>query len=156
MIKEDFRSIKEVEHDFDAFFKETFNNLVEEWKSIKMPFKASVIDIIGNIVVISCLSREYLIDFDLCYLSIVFGKSKIPKPFMLIKFYKCPKNKYFEKEGINQIGEKYYIREKSFVIGQDFRLLDKNQKVITSCEDLSKLLIDKFFDAIAKDIQMIE
>ena len=156
MIKEDFLSINEIEKDFETFLKVKVEEIVERWRVKEIPFKASITDVIGTTVVISCLFGEYLIDFDLCYLlDFVNEEQKIPRPLILIKFYKFPKNKYFEEEGIIQIGENYYIREK-FYIGKPFMLLDKNQEVIISYKDIPELLIDIFFDAIAKNIPVLE
>ncbi|MFA6846537.1 MAG: hypothetical protein WCR02_12500 [Sphaerochaetaceae bacterium] len=151
MITEDFFPIHQVVQHSELLLKKTVKFVIEKWKEKGMPFYASITDVIDNSVLILCLSKEYLIDFNLCYLSIPLTQErKRSTPFIMVKFYKYPKNKYFKEEGISQIGEKYYIDE-------NYSLLDKNQEVIKSdLFNTQELLINSFFEAVAEDIQMAE
>jgi hypothetical protein len=152
MVKEDFVSISQVIKDSEVFFRKITENVIKTWKEKGMYFaNTSIVEVNNNTVLISCMSREYLIDFNLCYLSVPLNKElNRSTPFIVIKFFKCPKNKFFKNEGIIQIGEKYYIN-------RHYLLLDKNQEEIKSdLFETYELLANAFFEEVAKDIQMAE
>ncbi|MGB4406273.1 MAG: hypothetical protein WBI82_05380, partial [Sphaerochaeta sp.] len=106
MIKEDFVSFEHVLQDSEALFEKTAEYVIEKWKEKEMYFEnTSIVEIINNTILVSCISREYLIDFNLCYLPVQeIEELNRSTPFMMIKFFKFPKNKFFKDEGITQIG----------------------------------------------------
>jgi hypothetical protein len=150
MEKESFYSFNKVMEDFGVFQEKFVDYIIQRWKE-KNPSNTRILigEVANNTVSFTCAAKKYLIDFEFIYRSVPVSEDRaIDAPFLMISLYSCPKNKYFENDGIQQIGEKYFINDR-------YQLLDMNQKMITSpIYPTEDILMARIRDAIAKEMQM--